>query len=71
MPIQVIERHLITDLEEIFSPLTVSQWSDAEILHLASEPKDVMKHRQFLEGRKKVLENGSEALGGLFSKANS
>lgn len=69
MPIQVIERHLITDLEEIFSPLTVSQWSDAEILHLASEPKDVMKHRQFLEGRK-VLENGSEGFEGLFSKAN-
>lgn len=70
MPTQVIERHLITDLEEIFSPLTVSQLSDAEILRLVSEPEDVIKHRQILEDRKKVLEKGKAAFDGLFSKAN-
>ena len=58
---QVIERHLINNLEEIFSPLTVSQWSDEEVLSLASEPAGVMRQRQFLEGRKKVLENGRES----------
>jgi hypothetical protein len=57
---QVIERHLINNLEELFSPLTVSQWSDEKILHCASEPSGVMRQRQFLEGRKKVLENGSD-----------
>lgn len=70
MPVQVVKRHLINDLEEIFSPLTVFQWPDAEILRLASEPEDVMKRRQFLEGRKKVLESGSEVFEGLFSRAN-
>lgn len=63
--IQVIERHLISNLEEIFSPLTVSQFSDAEISSLASEPEDVMKHRHHLEGREKVLEKGSEVFAGV------
>ena len=62
---QVIERHLINSLEEIFSPLTVSRWPDEKILRLASEPSGVMRQREFLEGRKKVLENGSDVFNGV------
>jgi hypothetical protein len=40
---QVIEHHLINNLEEIFSPLTVSRWSDEEVLSIASEPAGVMR----------------------------
>ena len=61
---QVIERHLINSLEEIFSPLTVSRWPDEKILCVASEPSGVMRQRQFLEGRKKVLENESDVFNG-------
>lgn len=35
-----------------------------------SEPTAVIKHRQFLEHRKKVLEDGREVFEGLFSRAN-
>lgn len=65
VPIQVIERHLISNLEEIFSPLRVSQISDAEIWSLASELEDVMKHQQNLEGREMVLEKGNEVFAGV------
>jgi hypothetical protein len=57
---QVIERHLINNLEKIFFPLTVFRWSDEKVLRLTSEPASVIRQRQFLEGRKKVLENGSD-----------
>jgi hypothetical protein len=67
---QVIERHLINNLEEIFSPLTVSRWPDEEVLSPASEPAGVMRQRQFLEARKKVLENGSDVFNGVL-KASS
>ncbi|KAI9763256.1 MAG: hypothetical protein M1839_006526, partial [Geoglossum umbratile] len=65
VPMQVMERHLVNNLEEIFSPLTVSRWSNEEILRLASEPAGVMRQRQFLEGRKKMLENGSDVFNGV------
>jgi hypothetical protein len=57
---QVIKRHFINNFEEIFSPFTMSRWFDKKVLRFASEPAGVIKQRQFLEGKKKILENGND-----------
>ncbi|QDS73696.1 hypothetical protein FKW77_003099 [Venturia effusa] len=51
---QAVERHLVDDIEEIFSPVSVSQMSDKEILAIAKEPEGIKTEREFLQGR---LEN--------------
>lgn len=57
---QVIERHVVRGLEEIFSPLVVSSFTDAEIVAIASEPSSTQNKRQFLEDRIQKLEAGQE-----------
>jgi len=42
---QVIERHMIRNLETIFCPLSVNHMSDAEVLGVASEPASAIRQR--------------------------
>ncbi|GFG16990.1 conserved hypothetical protein [Aspergillus lentulus] len=65
--IQVIERHIVQDLELIFCPLTVAKLSDTDAVALASEPSAIERQRQFLIGRIGKLEQGREILGEVMS----
>lgn len=55
---QVIERHIVRNLEGIFCPVSVNLLSEAELLGLASEPKSTRTQRSFLQERTKKLEGG-------------
>ncbi|KAH8596293.1 dynamin family protein-like protein [Bisporella sp. PMI_857] len=57
---QVIERHIVGELEEIFSPVIVSDLSDAAVENMASEPAATKRTRAFLEDRTKKLKEGQE-----------
>ncbi|KAI3535469.1 vacuolar sorting protein VPS1 [Colletotrichum filicis] len=52
---QVIERHILAPLPEIFYPTTVSQFSDDELLRIGSEPEKEIARRQRLEASVKGL----------------
>jgi DNA-binding LacI/PurR family transcriptional regulator len=56
--IQVVERHVVYALEEVFSPLVVTGLDDADVSDLASEPLTTVRQREHLEGRRSTLENG-------------
>lgn len=55
---QVVERHVVRGLENVFSPLVVSRWSDSELTDIASEPATIMRQRAFLEDRVSKLNTG-------------
>lgn len=59
---QVIERHIVRGLEDIFSPLTVSKWSDAEASGIAAEPASDIRQREFLQDRLAKLRAGHDIL---------
>ena len=59
---QVIERHIVRGLENIFSPTAVIQMSDAEAEAIASEPASATRQREFLDDRIKKLEEGRSIL---------
>ncbi|PVH91396.1 dynamin family protein [Periconia macrospinosa] len=48
--IQVVERHLIRGLEDIFSPILVDRLTDTEAENLASEPESCKRQREFSSG---------------------
>lgn len=58
MTTQVIERHVVRDLEAIFSPVVVSLMTDSEVEAIAAEPKKAKRQREFLEDRVRKLEDG-------------
>ncbi|OJD26516.1 hypothetical protein ACJ73_02097 [Blastomyces percursus] len=58
---QVIERHLVAPLAEIFSPITLARYTDKDIFFLASEPPEVVQMREHLESKCKMLKEGQEA----------
>lgn len=45
---QVIERHILSNLPDVFSPTTVMSFSDEELLRIASEPETQRRQRQTL-----------------------
>ncbi|KAK2058613.1 hypothetical protein LY76DRAFT_654818 [Colletotrichum caudatum] len=45
---QVVERHILVPLPEIFCPTTVSQFSDDDLLRIGSEPEKEITRRQRL-----------------------
>jgi hypothetical protein len=57
-----VERHIVRGLEEIFSPLVVSRWSDIDLNDIASEPATIMRQRAFLEDRISKLDTGHSVL---------
>jgi hypothetical protein len=65
---QVIERHLIRGLVEIFSPLAVMDMTEEEVLRIAAEPGSVRAQREGLEERIRQLKGGQgifwQAMGG-------
>ncbi|RDW79868.1 hypothetical protein BP6252_04506 [Coleophoma cylindrospora] len=68
---QVIERHLVRDLEKIFSPIAVNQLTDAEVEAIASEPDSAKRRREFLQSRIAKLEEGREIFKGVAGKFRS
>jgi hypothetical protein len=48
---QVIERHIVRGLENIFSPIVVNAMSDVEVETIAAEPSSAKRQREFLEER--------------------
>ncbi|OAX78078.1 hypothetical protein ACJ72_07618 [Emergomyces africanus] len=58
---QVIERHLLSPLAEVFSPKVLAHYSDKQIHLLASEPPEIVRRREHLDGRRQMLEDGQLA----------
>lgn len=59
---QVIERHIIRNLGDIFSPMVVSQLTDDEIQSLTAEPASIRRQRQFYEDRLAKLQEADMIL---------
>ncbi|KAF3910516.1 Dynamin [Orbilia brochopaga] len=59
---QVVERHILTDLSEIFSPVSVMKLSNEKVEHLAAESDEVQQKRQELETLRAQLESGLSVL---------
>lgn len=59
---QVIKRHIVRGLEEIFSPVIVNALSDHETEAIASEPASAKRQRGFLEDRIGKLNEGYSIL---------
>lgn len=57
---QVIERHLLADLNDIFSPMVVLRMDDSKVQSIASEPESSERERIFLSDRIKRLQQGRE-----------
>ncbi|KAI3391645.1 hypothetical protein diail_7013 [Diaporthe ilicicola] len=57
---QVIERHLLTGLYDIFSPMTVLKFADAKVQSMVSEPESAKRRRILLSDRARKLEEGRE-----------
>jgi hypothetical protein len=57
---QVIERHIVSDLENIFSPVVVSDLPETSITAVASEPAATKKLREHLKDQIKKLESGQD-----------
>ncbi|KAF7879541.1 hypothetical protein EAF04_000736 [Stromatinia cepivora] len=66
---QVIERHIVRGLENIFSPVIVNSLSDVEVEAIASEPTSAKRQREFLEDRISKLEDGYEIFRGVMGSA--
>ncbi|KLJ05991.1 hypothetical protein EMPG_10604 [Blastomyces silverae] len=66
---QVIERHLVSPLAEVFSPRVLARYSDKEIHLLASERPEVVQMREHLESRRKMLEVGQDAFNTAMSQS--
>ncbi|QSZ32353.1 hypothetical protein DSL72_001927 [Monilinia vaccinii-corymbosi] len=66
---QVIERHIVRGLENIFSPMLVNHLSDAEVEAMASEPASAKRRREFLEDRIAKLKAGYETFRGVMGSA--
>jgi hypothetical protein len=58
--VQVVERHLIRDLQRIFSPVAVIEMSSSEVEKIASQPASATRQRVLLQDRIGKLEHGSD-----------
>lgn len=59
---QVVERHLLSTLPEIFDPATVAAFSDDEVLQTASEPERQKLRRAYLLALAKGLRDSLKSL---------
>lgn len=62
---QVIERHIVRDLERIFSPKFAFTLTDSQVENMVSEPLPVKRTRVLLGDRIKKLEEGKEIFRGV------
>ncbi|KAK7962808.1 uncharacterized protein PG986_003633 [Apiospora aurea] len=53
---QVVERHMLACLPDMFSPTIVAQFSDAKLLLIGSESRSQKQRRDDLNARKRILE---------------
>lgn len=58
--VQVVDRHVMRGLEEVFSPLEVSRWDDETVSKASAESQRIMEERKRLESRKEKLKAGKE-----------
>ncbi|KAI9669048.1 MAG: hypothetical protein M1831_000640 [Alyxoria varia] len=66
---QVVERHIVRGLDQIFSPTSVNRLSDEIVENLASEPATTKQQRDHLEDRIAKLQNGQKVLKGVMGSA--
>ncbi|KAF3179721.1 hypothetical protein TWF788_007025 [Orbilia oligospora] len=59
---QVIERHILRDLAELFSPVGIPKYSDEKIKALAAESEESHRKREELKRLKETLESGLKIL---------
>ncbi|KAF3226146.1 hypothetical protein TWF192_007015 [Orbilia oligospora] len=59
---QVIERHIVTDLSKVLSPVNIPMFSDEKVMRLVSESEHSQKRRVELRELKAKLESGLMAL---------
>ncbi|MCJ1311364.1 hypothetical protein MMC25_005035 [Agyrium rufum] len=59
---QVVERHIVRGIEEIFSPVMVNGLSESELLAWTAEPASVQRKREYLDERMKKLQEGHNIL---------
>lgn len=62
---QVVERHIVHGLHNIFSPMIVVSLSDAKTESIVAEPRATKLQRVFLTDRLKKLEDGQEIFRGM------
>ncbi|KAK6515208.1 hypothetical protein TWF506_007552 [Arthrobotrys conoides] len=60
---QVIERHILRDLAELFSPVGIPKYSDEKVKLLAAESEESHRKREKLKKLKETLESGLKILG--------
>jgi hypothetical protein len=60
--VQIVERHIVCDIEEIFCPVEVNKLSDKKIMDIAEEPAASRRQRAFLKDRIAKLEEGRKIL---------
>ncbi|KAF2813496.1 uncharacterized protein BDZ99DRAFT_517749 [Mytilinidion resinicola] len=59
---QVVERHIVRGLEDIFSPRMIAKMPDHEVVTIACEPVETKNYRAMLEENVKKLDEGRELL---------
>lgn len=55
---QVIERHMVRDLDKILSPVAMAELTDEEVLELTAEPQSVKQQRERLQDKQTKLKKG-------------
>ena len=65
MVTQVIERHIVRDLNNIFLPRTVAMMSDAEVQRIVGENASTQRQRTYLNHRVRKLEAGRDIFRGV------
>jgi GTPase SAR1 family protein len=63
--VQVIERHLLQGMYNIFESLHVLKMTEDTILAIAAENKQTRERRMFLKGRKRAIEEAKDICAGL------
>jgi len=58
---QVVERHLLQELYNIFDPVKVDEMEDQKIEDIAAEDIEIRERRMMLKERKKAIEESLEA----------
>lgn len=65
--VQVAERHLLSDLNEIFSPMFILQMPDDKVQSIVSERESAKRQRVFLTDRIKKLQEGQNIFRSVLS----
>ena len=66
---QVVERHIVRDLEKIFSPLVVSGMTDSQVESIAAESASARRQRVFLRDRITKLKEGQDIFRSIMGSA--